>query len=132
MLRADASTRYLVLELSARGIGHIAHLCRVAPPRYGVVLNVGHAHAGEFGGLDQVARAKGELVEALPATEGGAAGGVAILNADDPRVLAMASRTAARVVTFSVEDPGAPGQPRRMSGRRMSGSTASGGRASRC
>ena len=95
VLRADAATRYLVLELSARGIGHIAYLCRVAPPRYGVVLNVGHAHAGEFGGLDQVARAKGELAEALPAD------GVAILNADDPRVLAMAERTEARVVTFS-------------------------------
>ena len=95
VLRADAATRFLVLELSARGIGHIAYLCRVAPPRYGVVLNVGHAHAGEFGGLDQVARAKGELVEALPAD------GAAILNADDPRVLAMAARTAARVVTFS-------------------------------
>jgi UDP-N-acetylmuramoyl-tripeptide--D-alanyl-D-alanine ligase len=60
-----------------------------------VVLNVGHAHAGEFGGLDLVARAKGELVEALPAD------GVAILNADDPRVLAMAARTQARVVTFT-------------------------------
>jgi UDP-N-acetylmuramoyl-tripeptide--D-alanyl-D-alanine ligase len=95
VLRADATTRYLVLELSARGIGHIAYLCRVAPPRYGVVLNVGHAHAGEFGGLDQVARAKGELAEALPAD------GVAILNADDPRVLAMAERTEARVVTFT-------------------------------
>jgi UDP-N-acetylmuramoyl-tripeptide--D-alanyl-D-alanine ligase len=94
VLRADARTRYLVLELSARGLGHIAHLCRIAPPRYGVVLNVGHAHAGEFGGLDQVARAKGELVEALPAD------GVAILNADDLRVLAMSSRTQARVVTF--------------------------------
>ena len=98
VLRADAATRYLVLELSARGPGHIAYLCRVAPPRYGVVLNVGHAHAGEFGGLDQVARAKGELVEALPAD------GAAILNADDPRVLAMAARTAARVVTFGVDD----------------------------
>jgi len=96
VLRADASTRYLVLELSARGLGHIAHLCRIAPPRYGVVLNVGHAHAGEFGGLDQVARAKGELAEALPAD------GTAILNADDPRVLAMAARTQARVVTFGV------------------------------
>jgi len=105
VLRADASTRYLVLELSARGVGHIAYLCRVAPPRYGVVLNVGHAHAGEFGGLDQVARAKGELPEALPAD------GVAILNADDPRVLAMADRTAARVVTFScASEPGA-GEP---------------------
>jgi UDP-N-acetylmuramoyl-tripeptide--D-alanyl-D-alanine ligase len=96
VLRADASTRYLVLELSARGVGHIAHLCRIAPPRYGVVLNVGHAHAGEFGGLDQVARAKGELAEALPAD------GTAILNAGDPRVLAMAARTRARVVTFGV------------------------------
>jgi len=101
VLRADAATRYLVLELSARGPGHIAYLCRIAPPRYGVVLNVGHAHAGEFGGLDQVARAKGELVEALPAD------GVAILNADDPRVLAMAARTAARVVTVGVENPAA-------------------------
>ena len=98
VLRADTATRYLVLELSARGPGHIAYLCRIAPPRYGVVLNVGHAHAGEFGGLDQVARAKGELVEALPAD------GAAILNADDPRVLAMAARTAARVVTFGVDD----------------------------
>ena len=98
VLRADASTRYLVLELSARGPGHIAHLCRIAPPRYGVVLNVGHAHAGEFGGLDQVARAKGELAEALPVD------GTAILNAGDPRVLAMAARTQARVVTFGAED----------------------------
>ena len=101
VLRADASTRYLVLELSARGPGHIAYLCAIAPPRYGVVLNVGHAHAGEFGGLDQVAQAKGELVEALPP------GGVALVNADDPRVLAMAARTAARVVTFGVHDPAA-------------------------
>jgi len=95
ILRADADTRYLVLEMSARGIGHIAYLCCIAPPQYGVVLNVGHAHAGEFGGLDQVAIAKGELVEALPAT------GTAILNADDPRVAAMTSRTRARILTFS-------------------------------
>jgi UDP-N-acetylmuramoyl-tripeptide--D-alanyl-D-alanine ligase len=99
VLRADSATRYLVLELSARGPGHIAYLCRIAPPRYGAVLNVGHAHAGEFGGLDQVARAKGELVEALPPD------GAAILNADDPRVLAMAARTPARVVTFGVASP---------------------------
>jgi UDP-N-acetylmuramoyl-tripeptide--D-alanyl-D-alanine ligase len=70
------------------------------------VLNVGHAHAGEFGGLDQVARAKGELPEALPED------GVAILNADDPRVLAMAARTQARVVTFSTSPrPATPPRP---------------------
>src|SRR5262249_30574784 len=95
VLRADEQTKYLVLEMSARGPGHIAALCEVAPPRIGAVLNVGRAHAGEFGSLDAVAKAKGELPEALPAD------GAAVLNADDPRVLAMSARTAARVVTFS-------------------------------
>ena len=99
VLRATAETRYLVLELSARGPGHIAHLCEIAPPQFGVVLCVGHAHEGEFGGIEEVARAKGELPAALP-EGGGPRGGVALLNADDPRVMAMAARTAARVVTF--------------------------------
>ncbi len=94
VLRATTDTRYLVLELSARGPGHITHLCQIAPPRLGVVLCVGHAHEGEFGGIEEVARAKGELPAALPED------GVALLNADDPRVMAMAARTAARVVTF--------------------------------
>jgi UDP-N-acetylmuramoyl-tripeptide--D-alanyl-D-alanine ligase len=102
VLRADEQTRYLVLEMSARGIGHIAYLTGIAPPRIGAVLNVGRAHAGEFGSLDAVAKAKGELVEALPAGIAGSAGGVAVLNADDPNVIAMAARTAARVVTTSV------------------------------
>jgi len=100
VLRADESTRYLILEMSARGIGHIAYLCGIAPPTIAAVLNVGRAHAGEFGSLEAVAKAKGELVEPLPAA---ADGGVAILNADDPSVAAMAARTSARVVTFSVD-----------------------------
>ncbi len=99
VLRADERTRYMVLELAARGAGHIASLCEIAPPRIGAVLNVGHAHTGEFGGIEQVARAKGELPAALPAA---GAGGVAILNEGDPRVMAMARRTEARVVTFGV------------------------------
>jgi UDP-N-acetylmuramoyl-tripeptide--D-alanyl-D-alanine ligase len=103
VLRADETTRYLVLEMSARGIGHIAYLTGIAPPRIGAVLNVGRAHAGEFGSIDAVAKAKGELVEALPA---GSAGGVAVLNADDPNVAAMAARTRARVVTTSVDPAG--------------------------
>ncbi len=94
VLRADTGTRFLVLEMGARGIGHIRHLTDVAPPRIGVVLNVGTAHLGEFGTRAAIAQAKGELVEALPAD------GVAVLNADDPLVLAMADRTRARVVTF--------------------------------
>jgi UDP-N-acetylmuramoyl-tripeptide--D-alanyl-D-alanine ligase len=103
VLRADETTRYLVLEMSARGIGHIAYLTGIAPPRIGVVLNVGRAHAGEFGSIDAVAKAKGELVEPLPA---GSAGGVAVLNADDLNVAAMAARTQARVVTTSVDPAG--------------------------
>jgi UDP-N-acetylmuramoyl-tripeptide--D-alanyl-D-alanine ligase len=99
VLRSTVDTRFLVLEYSARGIGHIAALCRVAPPRIAAVLNVGTAHLGEFGSRAAIAAAKGELVEALPPA---AAGGVAVLNADDPLVLAMASRTAARVVTVGV------------------------------
>ncbi|WP_328411402.1 UDP-N-acetylmuramoyl-tripeptide--D-alanyl-D-alanine ligase [Nocardia sp. NBC_00403] len=92
-LRADADTRFLVLELSARGPGHIAALAKVAPPRIGVVLNVGTAHLGEFGSREAIAQAKGELVEALPIA------GLAVLNADDQQVAAMADRTTARVVT---------------------------------
>ncbi len=94
VLRAEAGTRYLVLEFSARGVGHIAALCAAAPPRIAVVLNVGSAHVGVFGSREAIAQAKGELVAALPAD------GLAVLNADDSHVAAMAGRTAARVVTF--------------------------------
>jgi UDP-N-acetylmuramoyl-tripeptide--D-alanyl-D-alanine ligase len=96
VLRADESTRFLVLETSARGIGHIRHLTEIAPPRIGVELNVGSAHLGEFGSREAIAQAKGELVEALPDAD---SGGVAVLNADDPMVMAMATRTSARIVT---------------------------------
>ncbi|TDC69093.1 UDP-N-acetylmuramoyl-tripeptide--D-alanyl-D-alanine ligase [Actinomadura sp. GC306] len=100
VLRADTGTRHLVLEMGARGIGHIAYLTGIAPPDVAVVLNVGTAHVGEFGGRENIARAKGEIVEALRP------GGTAVLNADDPLVAAMASRTAGRVVTFG-RSPGA-------------------------
>jgi len=91
-LQADEDTRFLVLEMGARGIGHVRYLCEIAPPRIGVVLNVGVAHVGEFGSVEAIARAKGELVEALSPD------GVAVLNADDPHVRLMAERTDARVV----------------------------------
>lgn len=97
VLRCTADTRFLVLEMGARGVGHIRHLTELAPPRIGVVLNVGSAHVGEFGGRERIAEAKGELVEALPTA---ADGGVAVLNVDDPLVRGMASRTRARVVWF--------------------------------
>lgn len=96
LARLEPDSRALVVELGARGRGHIAELCRLARPEVGVVLNVGEAHLGMFGSRAAIAKAKGELVEALPA------GGTAVLNADDPLVAAMAERTAARVVTFGL------------------------------
>jgi len=93
---ADGDTRYLVLEYSARGRGHISYLTGIARPDVAVVLNVGDAHVGEFGSRDAIATAKAELVEGL------AADGTAVLNADDPLVSAMAARAPGRVVTFGL------------------------------
>ena len=101
-LRCDEHTRFLVAEMSARGIGHIRHLTTITAPTVGVVLNVGTAHLGEFGSRENIAQAKGELVEALPSA---AEGGVAVLNADDPFVAGMAPRTSAKVVYYSANKP---------------------------
>lgn len=100
VLRCTTETAFLVAEMSARGLGHIAHLATIAPPSTGVVLNVGSAHLGEFGSREAIAQAKGELVETLPDA---AHGGIAVLNADDPYVAAMRSRTHAAVWMFSAE-----------------------------
>lgn len=94
IVNAPDDTGAAVLEMGARGVGHIAELCAVGRPDIGVVLCIGAAHLELFGSLDGVAQGKGELVEALPSH------GTAILNADDQRVVAMASRTTARVLTF--------------------------------
>jgi UDP-N-acetylmuramoyl-tripeptide--D-alanyl-D-alanine ligase len=100
---ADESTRFLVIEMGATGIGHIEYLADMVVPDIGVVLAVGTAHAGEFGGVENIAKAKGELVEAL------AADGTAVLNLDDPRVRAMESRTIARKAFFTADPAAAAG-----------------------
>jgi UDP-N-acetylmuramoyl-tripeptide--D-alanyl-D-alanine ligase len=94
LTRIDPGTRAVVVEMGARGPGHIAALARLARPSVGVVVNVGESHLGMFGSREAIAKAKGELVESLPPD------GTAVLNADDPQVAAMADRTVARVVTF--------------------------------
>ncbi len=94
ILDAPDDTEVLVVEMGMRGFGEISRLCEVARPDIGVVTVVGHAHTERVGGLEGVAIAKGELVEALPAA------GTAVLNADDERVAAMRSRTRAGVITF--------------------------------
>jgi UDP-N-acetylmuramoyl-tripeptide--D-alanyl-D-alanine ligase len=95
VLRATASTDYLILELSARHPGNIAALAAIAPPAIGVVLNVGTAHLGEFGSREAIAKTKAELPQAVPRS------GVVVLDVDDPAVAAMATVTAARVVRVS-------------------------------
>jgi UDP-N-acetylmuramoyl-tripeptide--D-alanyl-D-alanine ligase len=94
VLRCTADTDYLVVEMGARGIGHVAELCRIAPPHVAGVLNVGTAHLGQFGSREAIAQAKGELVEALGPE------GTAVLNAADSLVVSMRERTSSRVLTF--------------------------------
>jgi UDP-N-acetylmuramoyl-tripeptide--D-alanyl-D-alanine ligase len=94
ILNASDDVEALVLEMGMRGEGEIARLCRIAEPTIGVVTAVAAAHTARVGGIEGVARAKSELVAALPAH------GVAVLNADDVRVRAMRDVTAARVITY--------------------------------
>ncbi|MFC8191839.1 UDP-N-acetylmuramoyl-tripeptide--D-alanyl-D-alanine ligase [Cellulomonas sp. NPDC057328] len=94
VLRADEATRFLVLEMGASGPGHLTYLTDIAPPDVSVVLVVGQAHLGGFGGIDAVARAKAEIVAGL------VPGGTAVLNADDNRVRAMAVAAPGPVVLF--------------------------------
>jgi len=100
----DDTTRYLVSEMGARAIGDVARLCRIVPPTIATVLNVGTAHLGEFGSRDAIARAKGEIIEALPPD------GWAVLNDDDPRVAAMAPRTQAHVARWTAQSQTAQAQ----------------------
>ncbi|HEY3561920.1 MAG TPA: UDP-N-acetylmuramoyl-tripeptide--D-alanyl-D-alanine ligase [Kribbella sp.] len=93
-LQCTESTKYLVAEMGARHTGDITYLSGITPPAVGLVLNVGTSHIGEFGSQDNIAIAKGELIEAVKP------GGTAVLNADDHRVAAMRSRTREKVLTF--------------------------------
>ncbi len=99
ILRADVHTQFLVLEMGMRGMGHIATLAEIAEPDIGVVVNVGSAHIGLLGSMENIALAKSELVRALPGS------GVAILNQDDPLVAKMSESLECAIFTFG-ETPG--------------------------
>jgi len=94
ILRADFETEFLVVEMGAKGLGSISYLAKMASPDIGVILKVGMAHAGEFGGIENTAVIKGELAEALSADA------KLVLNADDSMVLGMKERTKANVHLF--------------------------------
>jgi UDP-N-acetylmuramoyl-tripeptide--D-alanyl-D-alanine ligase len=94
ILNAPDDTEALIVEMGMRGFGEIAALCEVARPEIAVVTTVGYSHTERVGGIDGVAKAKREIVEALPKS------GTAVLNADDDRVAVMARYTGASVLTF--------------------------------
>jgi UDP-N-acetylmuramoyl-tripeptide--D-alanyl-D-alanine ligase len=94
ILRADLATDFLVVEMGAEGLGSIAYLAKMARPDVAVILKVGMAHAGEFGGIETTAKIKGELAEAV------GEGSALVLNSDDGMVAAMKDRTKATVHWF--------------------------------
>lgn len=96
MLKIDEETRFLVVEMGAGGLGTIKYLAEMCEPDLGIELKVGLAHAGEFGGIEITENIKAELVEELSES------GFALLNFDDERVMNMASRTKAKVMTFGL------------------------------
>ncbi len=94
LLGARDDTEAVVVEMGARGVGHIALLCDIARPTVGIVTRVEGVHLELFGDIESVAQAKGELIEALPDD------GLAVLNNDHPLVVAMADRTSATVLRY--------------------------------
>ena len=94
ILNAPDETQALVLEMGMRGFGEISRLCAVANPRIGIVTAVANAHTERVGSIEGVARAKRELIEALPKS------GTAILNRDDERVWAMRDATEATALSY--------------------------------
>ncbi len=104
LLQLNADYEYVVLEMGMYTLGEIALLCELAQPHVGVVTNVGPVHLERLGTIERIAQAKSELVEALPTaiTDDSEAGGVAILNHDDPLVRPMAEKTQARVLTYGL------------------------------
>ncbi len=99
LFRLSREHEVAVVEMGMSHMGEIARLAEIARPTVGVITNVSEAHLETLRDLDAVAEAKGELLEALPKE------GVAVLNADDPRVMEQATRSKARVVTFGVSSP---------------------------
>jgi len=96
LLRLDDSHQRVVLEMGMYDLGEISELCAIASPHIGLVTDVGPTHLERLGSIERIARAKAELVQALPAD------GVAILNQDDPFVRSMAKETQARVFTYGL------------------------------
>ena len=97
VLQAGHEHEILVLEMGMRGLGEITQLTDIAPPDIAVLTNVGEAHIELLGSVDNIAQAKGEILDALPEH------GVAVLNGDDRYVLAQAQRAPGRRIYFGID-----------------------------
>ena len=96
ILSAPVGTDFLIVEMGARGVGHIHQLCLIAKPNVGVVTCIGNAHSEFFGGISQTIDAKGELIESLEKDD------LAVLNYDDPNVRELGTRTSAEVLLYGI------------------------------
>ena len=96
LLSMTPKTEACVVEMGMRGLGQIAGLCRIAAPTIGVVTNVGTSHIGILGSQENIAKAKGELIESLPDK------GIAILNEDDPYVIKMGDTFSGNIIGYGV------------------------------
>lgn len=96
LLSMTRETEVCVVEMGMRGMGQISELCRIAAPTIGVVTNVGTSHIGILGSQENIAKAKGELIEALPDT------GIAVLNEDDPFVIKMGQHFKGNVIGYGI------------------------------
>jgi len=97
ILAAPDDSKFLILEMGARGIGHIRELCEISRPQIGIITRIGLAHSEYFGDIKKIIRAKGELVESLDS------GGLAVLNHDDQNVKNLKERTSADVIFYGTE-----------------------------
>ena len=98
LLNITADTDIAVVEMGMRGLGQIAELCEIAEPDSGLISNVGETHMELLGSMENIGKAKGEIVENLPAD------GFAVLNGDNEYVVAAAGKTKAKVVFFGLSE----------------------------
>jgi UDP-N-acetylmuramoyl-tripeptide--D-alanyl-D-alanine ligase len=97
--RLDASNRFAVIEIGTNHPGEVAALCQLAKPTVGLITNAGAEHLEGFGSIEGAARAEGEMVSGLDASQ------IAVLNADDEFIGLWRGMTRARVITFGIQQP---------------------------